>query len=201
MYVNSHDCVTGLFQNGNIKLPSALVNSSNLDPYSFTVLARVSFDLARVSFDLIKAATCCFNSNITFSFGTSKFYFCEVTDNIKTWVNQNISRDINRIHIQIMFGGDFVIPHVDEIRQKAYNYILTTGGSDVETCFYEPKDEFKHLKITAQTYFPKDRLNKTYGITIFPKKWHRLSVNKIHSVENLDPTQRRISLTLSLTDD
>jgi hypothetical protein len=134
-------------------------------------------------------------------FGTSKFYFCEATDNIKTWVNQNISRDINRIHIQIMFGGDFVIPHVDEIRQKAYNYILTTGGSDVETCFYEPKDEFKHLKITAQTYFPKDRLNKTYGITIFPKKWHRLSVNKIHSVENLDPTQRRISLTLSLTDD
>jgi hypothetical protein len=83
------------------------------------------------------------------------------------------------------------------MRSCAYNYIIETGG-DATTCFWKPKDEFNHLKAYAQTVFPYDRLDLVEEVKIDKGRWHRLDTRQIHSVENLDPTKKRISLSLSI---
>ena len=127
----------------------------------------------------------------------ARFYFFEVADSVKDWIKSNIPMPVKGVNVQVMTGGSFVVPHIDEVRNKACNYIITSGGTDVETCFYNPITEYQHLKATAQTYFPKERLEKFEGVVIEIDKWHRLSVDRIHSVENLNPLEKRISLTLS----
>jgi hypothetical protein len=95
-----------------------------------------------------------------------------------------------------MHSGTTITPHIDEMRRYAVNYVISTGGNSV-TSFYKPKPEFEHLHVYAQTVFPFDRLDKIKEIQIEPHRWHRLDTSVIHSVENIDPTLKRISLSLS----
>jgi len=127
----------------------------------------------------------------------AEFDFLEVSEEIKIWVQNNITEKIDHISIQSMHGGKTITPHIDEMRKFAFNYIIDTGG-DTSTCFWKPKKEFEHLKIYAQTVFPYDRLNLIEEIKIEKNRWHKLDTGQIHSVENLDPTKKRISLSLSV---
>jgi hypothetical protein len=126
----------------------------------------------------------------------ASFDFLEVTEEINQWAKENISKDILHVSIQAMYGGTTVTPHIDEMRSFAYNYVVATGGEST-TCFYKPKKEFEHLKTYERTVFTKDRLMVVEEVKIEPHRWHRIDTKTIHSVENLDPKSKRISLSLS----
>ncbi len=124
------------------------------------------------------------------------FDFLEVNEELNKWARENIDSKIAHVSIQAMYGGTTITPHIDEMRTKALNYVISTGGKS-KTCFYKPKKEYQHLVAYPQTVFPFDRLELVEEIQIEPYKWHELNVTEIHSVENLDPTLKRISLSLS----
>ena len=127
----------------------------------------------------------------------AEFDFLEVSEEVNKWVKDNIDLNVAHVSIQSMYGGKSITPHVDEMRSYAYNYVIDTGG-DTSTCFWKPKTEYEHLKVYAQTVFPYDRLDLVEEIKIEQGRWHRLDTRQIHSVENLDPTKKRISLSLSI---
>lgn len=129
---------------------------------------------------------------------TCKFHFMEAPESVKKWVQENIPVKVNAVHIQTMADGTHIVPHVDEIRNKALNYIISQGGKDVCTNFFVPRNEFSHLTISPQTLIPKDRLELIESICINSNEWHSLKVDKIHNVENITPPDKRISLTLSI---
>lgn len=123
------------------------------------------------------------------------YYFLDPSEHVKEWVLTNISKDVT-INIQVMTNGIYVPPHIDEVRTSAINYLISTGSA--LTNFYEPKPEFTDLLVTAQTAIPYERLDLKESSKIEKHVWHRLDVRKIHSVENIDPQAKRISLTLSI---
>ena len=110
------------------------------------------------------------------------YYFLEPSQAVKDWVYENIDKDVT-INIQVMTNGIHVPPHVDEVRTYAINYLISTGGA-VTTDFYEPKDKFSNLVVTAQTAIPYEKLDLKESKQIAPQVWHKLAVTKIHSVEN-----------------
>lgn len=127
----------------------------------------------------------------------AEFDFLEVSEEVKQWVKDNIDLNVAHVSVQSMYGGKSITPHVDEMRSYAYNYVIDTGG-ETSTCFWKPRPEFEHLKVYAQTVFPYDRLELIEEIKIEQGRWHRLDTRQIHSVENLDPSKKRISLSLSI---
>ncbi len=117
---------------------------------------------------------------------------------LEIWLEENIPIRGWHASLQEFVEGDFFIPHIDLMRNIAYNYLFETGGDNVRTVFYEPKEEYKNYTIAPRTFIPYERIQEVES-TVFPtNKWHQLSVDKIHSVENLDPNKRRFSLTLSI---
>lgn len=125
----------------------------------------------------------------------AQFDFLEVSDIVKEWVYKNISPSPVYISIQSMFGGTTITPHIDEARSYAYNYVISDAGGI--TSFYQPTKEFSHLIAYPQTIFTYDRLELIQEILIKPNRWHYLNVSKIHGVRNIQPGQKRISLSLS----
>lgn len=125
------------------------------------------------------------------------FDFLEVNDEIKQWVKSTIDKEVIHISVQSMYGGTTITPHIDEMRSSALNYVVSTGGQS-KTCFYKAKKEYEHLTPYPQTVFPFERLELMEEVQIEPYKWHQIDVTKIHSVENIDPTKKRISLSLSI---
>lgn len=125
---------------------------------------------------------------------TAVFSFIEAPDSLKEWVKTNIGP--YPVNIQIMDSGKYVMPHIDEIRSTALNYIIVTGNGT--TCIYEPTEEYKNYIVGPQMVFPKDRINKVHEQTIDINRWHTLDVTKIHGVENLNGS--RVSITVSLSD-
>lgn len=144
------------------------------------------------------------NTNIGYHYSQAKvyfpnlvnYYFLEPSDNVKDWVVKNIN-SLATINIQVMSNGTCIPPHVDEVRTTAINYILQTGGA-VHTDFFHVKDSFNHLDVTSQTAIPHERLTLMESCILQPSRWHSLDVRQIHSVENIDPKQKRIALTLSI---
>lgn len=124
------------------------------------------------------------------------FDFLEVNEELNRWARETIDKSIAHVSIQAMYGGTTITPHIDEMRTRAVNYVIQTGGNS-KTCFYKPKKEYEHLVAYPQTVFPFDRLELVEEVHIQPYRWHELVVTQIHSVENLDPTLKRISLSLS----
>lgn len=126
-----------------------------------------------------------------------KYHFLDVSEKIKQWIYDNIPVEAASINVQVMADGTTVAPHIDEIRQYALNYLLSTGG-DVDLMFYELKDPADSKWVHPQTFVPYDKL-EVKEITKVPlHTWHLLPTSKIHSVENVDPTQKRISVTISI---
>ena len=123
------------------------------------------------------------------------FDFLPVSSLINDWVNKNINPRPVLVTIQVMHSGATVTPHIDEGRTKVYNYILETGGA--VTKFYKNAKEYEHLIAYPQTIFTYDRIEEIETIDIEKNRWHYLNVSKIHNVENIQHSQKRISLSLS----
>jgi hypothetical protein len=123
------------------------------------------------------------------------FDFLPVNSLINDWVNKNITPRPGLVTIQVMHGGSTITPHIDEGRTKVYNYVLETGGGI--TKFYKNAKDYEHLTAYPQTIFTYDRIEEIETINIEKNRWHYLNVSKIHNVENIQPSQKRISLSLS----
>lgn len=123
------------------------------------------------------------------------FDFLPVNDTINNWVNANIVPKPVLVTIQVIHTGATITPHIDEKRTGVYNYILETGGG--VTKFYKSAKEYDHLIAYPQTVFTYDRIEETETIDIEKHRWHYLNVSKIHNVENIQHSQKRISLSLS----
>jgi hypothetical protein len=129
---------------------------------------------------------------------TCRFHVLEPSNVIKEWVKQNIPEKVRKIHINAMTNGTHLVPHIDEIRIKALNYVIETGGSNVITSFYKVKEQYKHLKASPRCFIPLDRLDPIEQICIKKDSWHSLAVSNIHDVGNIETDKRRIILTLSV---
>ena len=180
------DILNTVESNSNFKENDLLVNT---DQTTLDLFGEVEYDP---------------NNNIGYPYTEARkhfpklvdYYFLDPSLAVKDWVYKNISEDVT-INIQVMTNGTNVPPHIDEVRTSAINYLITTGGN-ATTDFYKPKTAFEHLPVTAQTAIPYKKLDLQQSQHIAPKVWHKLSVTKIHSVENINPQLKRIALTLSL---
>jgi hypothetical protein len=128
----------------------------------------------------------------------ASFAFINPPPELTEWVKENISIPYKAVNIQVMTGGEFIVPHIDEIRTGGLNYIIQTGGTAVKTKFYKPKSEYKEFKATPQTAFLYNTIDEVYSETLPINKWHILDVTQIHSVNDLIPSSLRIAVTVSL---
>jgi hypothetical protein len=124
-------------------------------------------------------------------------FLLDVPTELKNWVTENISGQYDITSIQIMTGGTQILPHIDGYRNIAYNYIIS-ASPETTTCFYTPIEKFKDHKFYPETYIPYNRLILTEEHHILPNVWHKLDVQKIHSVENINIEIPRIAITLSV---
>jgi hypothetical protein len=75
--------------------------------------------------------------------------------------------------------------HIDIGRSIVFNYIIDTGGNNIDTIFYS-KNNDDYTIIESHC--------------IEPFKWHRLNVSTPHSVSTILPNNKRISLSVFLRD-
>jgi hypothetical protein len=90
-------------------------------------------------------------------------------------------------------------PHTDFNRELAVNYVLDTGGDNVETCFfeqvYEPPMTVKNGFIMPR-YFNEKHLIKNSS-TVFKKdSWVAFDSQKPHCVNNITGKRILISMTM-----
>lgn len=128
--------------------------------------------------------------------GLCNFTMIRAEGELLDWVTRNVAPNHCGVHIQIIDGGEYVFPHIDMLRTRAWNYTIDTG--DAETCFYEAKPEYSHLPLIPRTYVPYERVNKIKTFNIEPHRWHELNVSMIHGVENV--RFPRIAISVSFVD-
>lgn len=99
---------------------------------------------------------------------------------------KNLSKDLNAV----------TPPHCDRIRQVGINYLLSTGGANVETSFYNEKRINYNLSKGENLDYNKVSLSSQF---IFPQEtWYAFNTQKYHSVENIENERYYFSLMLNL---
>lgn len=87
-------------------------------------------------------------------------------------------------------------PHCDRQRKLAINYIITTGGFDVLTCFYHNQRINQNLEVAENGLH--DNISLNFQIRLPDQIWHTYDVQTYHSVKNIET--KRIILSLLLED-
>lgn len=121
------------------------------------------------------------------------FSLMEGPASLREWTAKNIPVNGNT-NIQIMHGGNWTPPHIDELRRLSYNYLLTDDGAS--TVFYKPKDEYTDYTCGPYMIFPQDRLTLTEEIHIEPRRWHQFPSTVIHGVKHTP--EFRASITIGI---
>lgn len=111
-------------------------------------------------------------------------------DSLTAWAHANIKEPFSAVHVQYFEGGTFFFPHVDLLRSKAVNYLITTA--DATTSFYTPNG----FTPEPNTVIAREKISLTKQFRIDHNRWHELDVTLVHSVENINGT--RIAVTLSV---
>jgi hypothetical protein len=79
-------------------------------------------------------------------------------------------------------------PHIDRRKSMAINYYLDLGGSNVQTCFYEPVSAIDLDQAQHFTY--KEVEKQCVGSIKFENnRWYAFNVNRCHSIENITGTR------------
>lgn len=125
------------------------------------------------------------------------YYIFDVPAEVKKWLEDNVS--YFTAHIQVMANGTHVPPHVDEIRKEAWNYVIEPGG-DVRTVFYDVLPEYASQTLTPFTVIPYEKLSVSSDVDIQTERWHSLDTTRIHSVESINTSKKRIAITISITE-
>jgi len=74
-------------------------------------------------------------------------------------------------------------PHCDRQRQVSINYLLSTGGDEVRTCFFKnPRHVYDLNQAENDVY---DNLELDFKLVIPINTWHSYNVQYYHSVENI----------------
>jgi hypothetical protein len=124
----------------------------------------------------------------------------------------DIIREIQSIYSGYFYGGVYVFlgkaknllkdsnavtpPHCDRIRQVGINYLLSTGGVNVMTSFYNEKRINYNLSKGENLDYNKVSLSSQF---VFPQeKWYVFNTQKYHSVENIENERYYFSLMLNL---
>lgn len=115
---------------------------------------------------------------------------------IKDWVKQNIEMDCY-VALQFFQDGEKICPHIDGGRDKVYNFIIEPGGSTVTTCFWKPKTGIDVSLFGPRKWIDYNLLDLDDSVIFEKNQWCYIDTTQIHSVENLDPTTKRIAITLS----
>lgn len=126
------------------------------------------------------------NLNLEGLASMSMFSFDPLTD----WVSRNIHDKISSVHVQYFDGGTYFFPHIDLLRNKAINYLISTA--DATTSFYKPNNFIPE----PNTVIDYNKITLLKEFKIEKKVWHELDVTVVHSVENINGT--RIAVTLSI---
>ena len=93
---------------------------------------------------------------------------------INEWCQKNICADMY-FAFQHAIGG---LPIHKDTSKIKLNYVLSTGGSDVITSFYD-----------------EDKTTVLNSYCIEPQRWHLIKVDVYHGVTNAEPGQYRFSVT------
>lgn len=111
-------------------------------------------------------------------------------DALTTWIKENITDTFNAVHVQYFSNGTHFFPHVDLLRTRALNYLISSAGA--QTVFYK---NISNKEIKPNTIISYDSIEPVNTYEIEPFRWHELCVDEIHSVENIQGT--RIAITVS----
>lgn len=79
-------------------------------------------------------------------------------------------------------------PHFDDSRALSLNYLIETGGNNVQTSFYDlerPVDDIELIKKNI----PHEGLVKTSKYILQKDKWNLSNTQICHSVENISTTR------------
>jgi hypothetical protein len=93
---------------------------------------------------------------------------------LNTWCKEYVCADMY-FGFQIMFGHNEM--HKDRDTLTKINYVITLGGDNVTTAFYD------------------DQSTLLDAYCIEPHRWHIFKADTYHQVQNLEPGQVRFSVT------
>ena len=120
-------------------------------------------------------------------------------DELKTWVDTNITDQYSNIGLSYMYDGPINLPHTDFTERDAtLIYLFDLGGDNVETKFWKLKgqDMLQPRCMQPASYNDMELLDT---IVLKSHCWNLLNARVIHSVEN--KTRARVSLQLGFRQD
>lgn len=123
--------------------------------------------------------------------------------------NKNAVKFINSIFPEAKEFGMFLLineqdepaimpPHTDFNRELAINFIIETGGDNVETCFYKQVDEPAMVINQGHImprYFNEKNLEQTGSIVFKKNSWVAFDSQNPHAVKNI--SGKRILVTMT----
>jgi hypothetical protein len=88
-------------------------------------------------------------------------------------------------------GGSYCAPHIDDLerRKNGFQLLLKSGGNEVTTNWWEPKEEFKDLKVVDYCGIPYSKLTLGHEEKLEENSWYWMKFDSIHSVEKLESTR------------
>lgn len=124
----------------------------------------------------------------------SRVYLVLAPKSVREWVKENIiPNGISKILV-FKYGKTFV-PYVDEFRNSAFNLYVHQSPEN-KIVFWKPKEEFKNLPALSDTYIPFSKIEIEEEYFTNTNQWFQIDVSKIHSLENLDPNETTIILSV-----
>lgn len=115
------------------------------------------------------------NPSTFHDYGYDKFKFFQGTKKLHDFTSSIFDFHHN-VNILAIRDGFYI--HTDVNRNIAYNYIIEPGGSAVSTNFHYPEEQ------RMESYL------------IRPNRWHRLRVDVLHNITNIEPDKTRIVLSV-----
>ncbi len=117
-----------------------------------------------------------------------------VSKELEEWCRNNIIKEWGDIGFSCI-NGPCLGPHMDQYRLYTLQYIIDTGGPEVDTVFYDAAhDKVKMLpRFKFNCY---DDLVATDSYRVTSDTWCLIDGRNIHSVENIKT--QRIALQISL---
>lgn len=117
-----------------------------------------------------------------------------IQDDLCDWLQQNIIREWASVGYSSI-SAPCLGPHLDMSRFYTLQYLITTGGDDVRTVFYEAASE--SLIIEPRLKFSDyDLLTPFLEHRCEPGSWYLVDGRCIHSVEGIET--ERIALQIGL---
>ena len=126
--------------------------------------------------------------------GNKRFPRSTVPQELRDWVIENISPNINEIGMAKAYADehrDAVGPHTDRSRDYTMIYLLSGGGPDHQTVFY---DTVEKIEITRKMNFDYSSIKEICRVQVPLQTWTLLYAQLPHSVENIPGERLAIQL-------